>query len=420
MKNIELEEQIKKAEEEYTASIKNMQAIYKEELTRREKEGPFKTEEELDNFNNYYMNLKQKQNELYLQSKKNLDILKKRQQIATKKSSPKQKPISSKQNIVFKPQNSKLLLEKKKESSLSDFNKDERIVSENDLKTLVLTRTNKKKTNDKHEEDAIAKKVDLTKSKPSETRDIKVDKEEKTRNKKKNLIELVEEIFHRDIKLSNKPTASHVEASSKFKEEMKSDKYLYNIIKKVPGLVKTPFRLFKKLSDRIIRSVSGRKKIEKVKATILTYSPDELNKLNKILDDKQDQFPTVAKVMIGDAVNKKTSETGKKIDPEKTIIISKNTKLEENKLLEKKEIDVNIPKVTVSSLQEQINAEFRRMGLSEEEIDLMNANAKANAEASMRRIEESQYETTPEELLEKIDKSLNRLSQNPAIKGVKK
>ena len=409
MKNIEIEEHIKKAEEEYNASIKKMQAIFKEELTRREKEGPFRTEEELNNFNSYYMTLKQKQNDIYLQSKKKLDNLKKQQQISAKKQSQSKKSVSH-STIAFKPQDSKRLLEKKK-TVPSNVNQNERLLSEDDLKTLVLTGTDKKQT--LKEEPTIAKKVEIPKTKQNKNNDIN---ESDAKIKKKSVIEVIEEIFHHP-KLTKKPKAAHVEVSSKFKEEIKSNQYLYNLIKKAPGFVKTPFKLLKRLSDRIIHSASGRKKIEEVKENISKHGSDEIAAVNKVLKSKKDQYPTVATLLIETAAKENEEDF---INEPKTIVTSAKVTSGRNESSNRTEMDVDVPAVTVSSLQQQINESFRKMGLSEEEIALMNENSKVKAAETKRRIEDSSPETTAEELLARIDKSLNRFSQNQAIKGPKK
>lgn len=353
IKQNRLTEEYKKAEEAYQRSIQEMQNIFQEELERRELEGPFKTEEELDNFNNYYMTLKQKQNDIYLKSKKNLDNLKKELKTLNKKEKRKN---NNHQSITFKPQNIKLLPEKR--ISPEEDIKEERLIVANDIKTLVpvvpkQTQNSELATNETSE---IAKKVSVQKSKQEEKPiwestiefpEVKENEEEnelivpnfppfpydaineiladgqpqknneksqaqKQPAKKKPRIELVEEIFYYYESPDKKPSPKHIEATQEFKEEVQSNTTLYNIIKKVPGFVKTPFRLLKKLSDRIIHSPSGAKKVEKTKEKISAHSASEIAEINEVLEKNKNSFPTAAKVMIAEASSKQKEEAEKK------------------------------------------------------------------------------------------------------------
>lgn len=459
-----LTEEYKKAEAAYQSSIQEMQNIFQEELTRRETEGPFKTEQELDNFNNYYMNLKQKQNNIYLQSKQNLDNLKKELKILDKKTTRKK---NNPQSIAFNPQNIKLLPEKRVSSIEGD--KEERLIVANDIKAMIPVEPNQKKNKEllTVESSPVAKKVDTQKEKTEEKpiwerkidfpevkeykEEIKIpyfppfpydeinailsndqplkNKEEtqisQTSAKKKTRMELVEEIFYYDESLDKKPKAKHVETTKEFKEEVKSNNTLYNIIKKVPGYVKTPFRLLKKLSDRILHSQSGAKKVEEVKEKISAHSASEIAEINEVLEKNKNSFPTAAKVMIAESSSKQKDVSEKNTTSVKLPV--KNEVLEEvvldsaeNKTANQEKLNVEVPKVTLDSLQDTIDNEFRRMGVSEEEIEQIHEKARIEARDRLRKPSTNKEEITTEELLKKIDNLLNSSSNKNTTTVAKK
>lgn len=458
-KRIQLEKELKKAEETYQTAIKDMQAIFTEELYRRENEGPFRTETELDNFNNYYMNQKQLQNEVFIKSKRHLEQVQKRLDSLDKQMA-KEKEIGlqvakPKELIKFKPLEKKVAI-----SSVSEIQEpqEERLVVSNDIKALVPTELKADVKSPVVEEEPIAKKVDLkeispktekpiweqeivfppvetvdedieipnfprfpfeeiekllekpiekgssekqeiidiySNSNPEETgideiEVIKLPSEEEQKTKEKPRVELVDEfIYYYDEPPKGKLTATNIEATSAFKKEMKENKYLYNIVKKVPQFIKAPFKMLKKISDRIVHTVSAKLKIKNIKEKILAYTDEDILIINDAFEEKGNTYPTVSKVMITEAKETKKENT--------------------------EELNVELPNKIIENLTQQINDEFRKLGKTEEEIAEINRAAEERARARIES-EKKGYCTTEEEILAQVESALNERKSQASIK----
>ena len=148
-------------------------------------------------------------------------------------------------------------------------------------------------------------------------------------------------------------------------------------------------KMLKKISDRIVHTVSAKLKIKNIKEKILAYTDEDILIINDAFEEKGNTYPTVSKVMITEAKEAQKENT--------------------------EELNVEHPNKIIENLTQQINDEFRKLGKTEEEIAEINRAAEERARARIES-EKKGYCTTEEEILAQVESALNERKSQASIK----
>lgn len=144
------------------------------------------------------------------------------------------------------------------------------------------------------------------------------------------LISIIEEIT-KDVPLKvsdgKRYKASHIKVAKRFKDELSSGNYLYNIVHFVPNVIKVPFKLLTKITNKILYSKKAKKRIETIKERVNNLSDEDLIIIYKEYRSGriiQERFPTGLNIILEEKM--------------RNFVLNKVARL--NSEIEKKYIDI--------------------------------------------------------------------------------
>lgn len=356
-------------------SIKTMQDIFSEERFIIENNGPFATEKELDDFYSTYMNKKIKENEILQVAKKRQEIIEKKVKVLDKKIQERREIVGLSKKININPDDyekivnrirnrdevtkflnnlglTEVVEQRKKilyptQEELEKYREliKEKLIEEkinqrkrSSIKTLPQYKEVKEVVKDSSNpnntvsyeavKDAVDKVINQENKKANTTSsDLSIPKEIKSRIEErrnndvapygyKTIINNLVRGLQPEKKDGKRYRASNIDIKQRFKDELHSGNYLYNVVHVVPAIIKIPVQLIRKLSAKITYKESAKKRMKIIKERLDNLSDDDLMILFKEYTNhaSSERYGTGLNILISERINSFVDEKINKIN----------------------------------------------------------------------------------------------------------
>lgn len=350
-------EKLDNAKEKVSTSIKNIQDIFSEEKFIIENNGPFKTEKELDEFYEKYMNKKVQENEQLKLLRKQEEKIIKSVKILDKRIKDRREIVELSRKININPDDYENIINRiKNRDEVTKLYKSLGLNNVLDLRNKALYPTEEELNNYREQIKNRLVEEKINQIKRSNTKALPQYKEikEVTGSKVKNeqeevMPKLVENLVNEIIEESNNKReipvrreinedvapygyktiisnlvrglqpnkkdgkryrASNIDVRQSFKDELHTGNYLYNVVHVVPAIIKLPIQLIRKLSSKLTYTKEAKNRMKTIKARLDDLSDRDLMILLKEYSNHaaSEKYGTGLNILISERINKFVDE----------------------------------------------------------------------------------------------------------------